>query len=334
MSTTKTNDTRQQINSASSAASLYNRGKFSTVNINNQFKGKSVEIQPKTTIRTQHGGLQTLGKVVAARRMPPPANLPSMKSEHLVGDTANVNIVPQNQTGWSTTATEASNLNKPSAALTASPNQHDPLEPHGERDNHQRQTTWNSNSHSTPTDLTQNNEFPKLNQVLGASQSLQQRQQQPRQQPDNLSKESTDLVLKPANVGNWGSIRAPGTTDKTTYNINVSTTPPPQPISEPEPIVSPSATPQMAPLNGSHFAAQQYQSRPPRQQQPQFQQNNSNRFRNNQPPSYYTKRELNQNNADSQQIQQITNTRNKDYFDEAVRNRHDSDNTWSKPDFE
>ena len=64
---------------AAVVAAAANTNKFSIVNINSQFKGKSIEPQAKTTVvRVSHGGMQTLGKAVAARRMPPPTNLPSL----------------------------------------------------------------------------------------------------------------------------------------------------------------------------------------------------------------------------------------------------------------
>ncbi|RWS30673.1 protein PRRC2C-like isoform X6, partial [Leptotrombidium deliense] len=71
--------------------------KFSALNINNLYKGKSLE-NPKTTVAPKHG-LQTLGKVGAGRRIPPPANFPSLKSEN-AGNNPCISLVPSGGQGW------------------------------------------------------------------------------------------------------------------------------------------------------------------------------------------------------------------------------------------
>ncbi|XP_072208575.1 protein PRRC2B isoform X6 [Excalfactoria chinensis] len=73
------------------------KSKYSTLSLFDKYKGKSIEAI-RTTVIPRHG-LQSLGKVAAARRMPPPANLPSLKSENK-GNDPNVIIVPKDGTGW------------------------------------------------------------------------------------------------------------------------------------------------------------------------------------------------------------------------------------------
>lgn len=71
--------------------------KYATLSLFNTYKGKSLETQ-KSTVAARHG-LQSLGKVAVSRRMPPPANLPSIKKEHK-GNDPNVSIVPRDGSGW------------------------------------------------------------------------------------------------------------------------------------------------------------------------------------------------------------------------------------------
>lgn len=50
------------------------------------------------SVSTRQHGLQSLGKVASVRRMPPPAHLPSLKSENS-GNDPNVNLVPTGGSG-------------------------------------------------------------------------------------------------------------------------------------------------------------------------------------------------------------------------------------------
>uniref|UniRef100_A0AAY4BKF3 BAT2 N-terminal domain-containing protein n=1 Tax=Denticeps clupeoides TaxID=299321 RepID=A0AAY4BKF3_9TELE len=71
--------------------------KYASLNLFDTYKGKSLEAQ-KPVVPARHG-LQSLGKVASTRRMPPPANLPSLKAENK-GNDPNVSLVPKDRTTW------------------------------------------------------------------------------------------------------------------------------------------------------------------------------------------------------------------------------------------
>lgn len=91
--------------------------KYSSLNLNQTYKGTKVET--KTSSGTARHGLQSLGKVGASRRIPPPANLPSLKSENS-GNDPTVSLVPSGGGGWGS-AKEKPSETTPAAASQAAP---------------------------------------------------------------------------------------------------------------------------------------------------------------------------------------------------------------------
>ncbi|XP_067172983.1 protein PRRC2A [Apteryx mantelli] len=97
--------------------------KYSSLNLFDTYKGKSLESQ-KPAAAPRHG-LQSLGKVAVARRMPPPANLPSLKAENK-GNDPNVSLVPKDGTGW---ASKQEQPDPKSSDASAAPPPESPSQP-------------------------------------------------------------------------------------------------------------------------------------------------------------------------------------------------------------
>ena len=81
-------------------------------------QGKSIETANKTVI-AKHG-MQSLGRVASVRRVPLPANLPSLKAENC-GNDPNVNLVPSGGQGWGSKGEEMSSTAQTSESSQTGP---------------------------------------------------------------------------------------------------------------------------------------------------------------------------------------------------------------------
>ncbi|XP_075590766.1 uncharacterized protein LOC124500390 isoform X5 [Dermatophagoides farinae] len=76
---TSSNQISSSSSSSSTSTSSKSKTKYNPFDINQIFKGKSLE-NPKTSVIVPKHGLQTVGKVLVGRRVPPPANVTSSSS--------------------------------------------------------------------------------------------------------------------------------------------------------------------------------------------------------------------------------------------------------------
>ncbi|XP_038650870.1 protein PRRC2C isoform X2 [Scyliorhinus canicula] len=170
--------------------------KYATLNLFNTYKGKSIETQ-KNSVTARHG-LQSLGKVASSRRIPPPANLPSLKAENK-GNDPNVNIIPKDGSGWVTKSEQQEESNN----TTEVPVQEPPQPPSSEPPAPSTQEvpvvkSWaqTNNKHTGQGDGIQclnthfQHEFPTL-QAAGDQKEI----------PDEASAPGPNL--RPQNVASW-----------------------------------------------------------------------------------------------------------------------------------
>lgn len=173
-----------------------NSNKYSTLNINNQFKGKGIEPQHKATVlRPAPTGMQTLGKAVAARRMPPPAHLPSLRTFNS-SPTQSVDSASNETSSGSQTSNSQSGAPTIAAVVSGSPWAHD--------------SNPTSSFEPTARSFNRNNsinqeDFPKLDETIQQNAAKSKQESGERTQETVVSDEP---VFKPANLGNW-SARAP-----------------------------------------------------------------------------------------------------------------------------
>ncbi|XP_030626190.1 LOW QUALITY PROTEIN: protein PRRC2C [Chanos chanos] len=166
--------------------------KYATLSLFNTYKGKSLETQ-KTAVAARHG-LQSLGKVAVSRRMPPPANLPSLKAENK-GNDPNVSIVPKDGSGW------ASRQDQPGdeRQQDTPPPQPKQAVPQGPDSSVGGSRSWANNKQSGQSDGAPrlssqfHQEFPSLQAVGEAEKAGEQEDEAYGPGPS----------LRPQNVGSW-----------------------------------------------------------------------------------------------------------------------------------
>ncbi|XP_059923988.1 protein PRRC2C isoform X3 [Gadus macrocephalus] len=166
--------------------------KYATLSLFNTYKGKSLETQ-KTAVAARHG-LQSLGKVAASRRMPPPANLPSLKAENK-GNDPNVNIVPKDGSGWASRPEGG----EESRQQETPPPQPKPPPPPTPEPSIAASRSWASSKPPTQPDGTPrvssqfHQEFPSL-QAAGEIEKADGQEEEPY---------GPGPSLRPQNVGSW-----------------------------------------------------------------------------------------------------------------------------------
>ncbi|KAJ3599916.1 hypothetical protein NHX12_033870 [Muraenolepis orangiensis] len=165
--------------------------KYATLSLFNTYKGKSLETQ-KTAVAARHG-LQSLGKVAVSRRMPPPANLPSLKAENK-GNDPNVNIVPKDGSGWASRPEGVEERQQETP-----PPQPKPPEPPTPEPSVAASRSWASSKPQTQPDDGKSNpgqfhqEFPSL-QAAGEPEKADGPEEEPY---------GPGPSLRPQNVGSW-----------------------------------------------------------------------------------------------------------------------------------
>ncbi|XP_069793850.1 protein PRRC2C isoform X4 [Narcine bancroftii] len=176
--------------------------KYATLNLFNTYKGKSIETQ-KNAVAARHG-LQSLGKVASSRRIPPPANLPSLKAENK-GNDPNVNIVPKDGSGWVTKSEQQEESGIGTEVQTQEPQQPSSDPPASKTPDVPVVKTWaqTNNKHTGQGDGIQTlnshfqHEFPSLQAAGDQDKAV-------KEQPEEVS--GSGANLRPQYVATGGKI--------------------------------------------------------------------------------------------------------------------------------